>query len=219
MKSSKRETVADYLTYLEDKGIELGYFQLQKIKDIEKSCCTNAITQVIDFDKTKDILVAADGLVTPKSCDCLKIRPEKQCIDLIEMKSFAEYIDRFKGTEIGKNIDEMVAKWDLQKKIEDSLHLLNTIALKKELGRTNNDTLSFRNTKINYILLTDVDSLNSFNYIALNFIFYSQNTDSIGNFITSKLSGELAAIPSISHKLNKPTLKTCGEIDDYYLEK
>ncbi len=219
MRTSKRETTADYLIYLEEKGIELGYFELQEIEDIDKSCCLNAKTQVIDFDKTKEKVVETDGLVTIKSCDCLKILPHKQCIDLIEMKGFNKFIEHFKGAEIEKKIDENVEKYNLQRKIADSLHILNAIVVKKEFGRTNEDAQFFEDTKINYILLTDVDIINqSFNYIALNFIFFGQYSDSIENHIAAKLNTELDAIPNISHKLNKPMLKTCGEIDNYYLQ-
>jgi hypothetical protein len=219
MKSNKRETVEDYLIHLESKGIEIGYFEIYPIKDLHKSCCLNATTKVIDFDRTKIKLVATDHLVTPKSCDCLKIQPKKGCIDLIEMKGFAKFIDRFKGISAGEVINEQIQDWDLQKKIEDSLHILNTITLKKELRRNNNDVEFFRNTKINYIVLTDVDSIHeSFNYIALNFIFYAEYSDSMENYIASEISKELTKIPNINHKLNSPMLKTCNEIDDYYLE-
>jgi hypothetical protein len=219
MRTNNRKTVADYLTYLEDKGIEIGYFELHEIKDIDKSCCGNAQTRVIDFDKTKEKVVEAESLITTKSCDCLKIQPEKQCIDLIEMKGFTKFMEHFKGTEIGQKIDENVEKYDLQRKIEDSLHLLNTIVVKKELGRTNDDAQFFRDTKINYILLTDVDSINNGrNYFNLAMYFLATYSNSPEKYITAKLEAELGAIPNISHKLNKPMLKTCSEIDAYYAQ-
>jgi predicted Ser/Thr protein kinase len=217
MRTNKRETVADYLTYLENKGVEIGYFELHEIKNIDKSCCTNAKTLVIDFDKTKEKIVDAESLITTKSCDCLKIQPEKQCIDLIEMKGFNKFMEHFKGSKIGEKIDENVEKYDLQRKIEDSLHLLNTIVIKKELGRTNDDARFFRDTKINYILLTDVDSINNGkNYFNLAMYFLATHSTSPEKYITAKLEAELGAIPNISHKLNKPMLKTCSEIDAYY---
>ena len=112
MKVKKRETVAEYLTYLEDKGIEIGYFELHEIKDIDKSCCSNATTKVIDFDKTKEIIVDSESLVSTKSCDCLKICPDKECIDLIEMKGFSKFIEYFSGAKIDEKIDDTVKKYD-----------------------------------------------------------------------------------------------------------
>jgi hypothetical protein len=219
MTIEKRKTVAEYLTYIEKKGIEIGYFELMHIKDIDKSCCTSAITLVIDFDKTKEKIVAAENLITTKSCDCLKICPDKHCIDLIEMKGFTKFMEHFKGSKISEKIDETVAKYDLQRKIEDSLHLLNTLVVKKELGRTNEDAQFFRDTKINYILLTDVDSINNGkDYFNLSMFFLATHSNSPENYITLKIEDELTNIPNMGYKLNKPMQKSCSEIDDFYLK-
>jgi hypothetical protein len=219
MKSNKRETVEDYLIHLESKGVEKGYFELKKIKNIEKSCCTIADTEVIDFDSIKDKLTTSGGLVTTKSCDCIKICPTKQCIDLIEMKGFVNLVENFKKKRIDLEVNKKIAKFNFTKKIEDSLVLLDILVRKTEFEKTLEDDVFFRETKINYIVLTDVDSINeSFNYIALNFIFYAEYSDSMENYIASEISKELTKIPNINHKLNSPMLKTCNEIDDYYLE-
>lgn len=218
MKTNKRNSINDYLTYFENRGIELGYFKVYQIKDIEKSCCTNAKTTVIDFDKIKQKLVADSQLNTIKSCDCMKIRPDKHCIDLIEMKGFVKLIDNFKKLTIDKEIDGKVAKFNFIKKIEDSLFIIDTLVRRKEFEKTLVDDIFIRDTKINYTVLTDVDSINeSFNYIALNFIFYAEYSNSIENYITTKLETELLQISNFTHKLNKPTLITCSEIDSYYL--
>ena len=219
MKVKRRETVAEYLTYLEDKGIEIGYFELHEIKDIDKSCCSNATTKVIDFDKTKEIIVDSESLVSTKSCDCLKICPNRESIDLIEMKGFSKFIEYFRGAKIDEKIDDTVKKYDLKKKIEDSLHLLDTIVRKKEFGRTNEDAQFFSDTKINYILLTDVDSINSGlnNYFTFALYFLATHSNSPESYITSKLENELTKLPNISYKLNKPVLKTCSEIDAFYV--
>ena len=218
MSQNKRESVEDYLLYLENKGIEKGYFEMQAIKDIGKSCCLEATTQVIDFDKTKEKLVAQSKLVTTKSCDCLKIRADKQCLDLIEMKGFAESIKYYKGKKIDEKLTENVKKFDLEKKIEDSLHLLETLVRKEEFQRNSADAQFFRETKINYIVLTDVDRLYEagFSYFSFVMYFLSEHSDTIENHITSELNKELSKIPNLSHKLNEPMLKTCGEIDAYY---
>lgn len=220
MKSNKRETIEDYLIHLENKGVEKGYFELKKIKNIEKSCCSTSETEVIDFDKTKDKLTASGGLVTTKSCDCIKICPTKQSIDLIEMKGFVPFVENFKKKRIDLEVNKKIAKFDFTKKIEDSLVMLDILVRKTEFEKTLQDDVFFRETKINYIVLTDVDSIHeSFNYIALNFIFYAEYSDSMKNYLVSELNKELIKIPSINHKLNSPMLKTCSEIDDYYLEK
>jgi hypothetical protein len=220
-KVEKRKTVAEYLTYFEAKGIEKGYFELKEIRFLGKTCCFNATTEVIDFDKTKEKLEKSDNLNTPSSCDGLKIRPDKNCIDLIEIKGLIKFFEWFKeGSEqLEKSIDEKIEKFDLHKKIEDSLHLLETVVRKNEFGKTDEDTQFFRNTKINYILLTDIESKNqAFEDIAYNFMFYGLDSNSIANHVKSKFNAELDAIPNINYKLNKPMLKTCSEIDAYYAQ-
>jgi hypothetical protein len=225
MKIIKRETVADYLTYLEQRGIEKGYFELHEIRNIGSTCCLNATTQVIDFDKTKDKMVAANKWKTIKSCDCLKIRPNKQCIDLIEMKSFKQIIDNFFrdkkniGMKIDEVIDDKVVNFNLVKKIENSMLVLDNITIKQEFDQTLQDAKFYRETKINYILLTDVDSMsNGKNYFNFAMYFLATHSNSPEKYITSKLESELDSIPNISHKLNKPMLKTCSEIDAYYAQ-
>ena len=62
MSQEKRLTLADYLTYLEQKGIEKEYFEVYALKDIHKSCCGGATTKVIDFDKVKEKVVREEDL-------------------------------------------------------------------------------------------------------------------------------------------------------------
>lgn len=216
----KRKTIAEYLVFIQAKGIEIGYFKLKPIKDL--GCCSEAITEVINFDDAQKEVVRDEELITPKSCDCLKILPEKNCIDLIEIKGLIELFNRFNEADIWeKMIDDKIKGFDLQKKIEDSLHLLDTIVRKKEFGRTIEDAHFFRNIQINYILLTDIESKKqAFEDIASNFIFYGleQYPNSMADYATNKFNAELSSIPNINHKLNRPMLKTCSEIDAYYAQ-
>ena len=131
MTSRKRTTIEAFLTHFEQKGIETGYFEVAKIKEIHKTCCHNATTDVIDFDKTKEKLVATTQLITTKSCDCLKIRPKNKSIDLIEMKGFAAMIHYFKGDKVDEKINKTVENFDLLRKVEDSVSLLDIL----EIGR------------------------------------------------------------------------------------
>lgn len=243
MKITKRETVADYLTYLEQRGIEKGYFELQAIRNIGSTCCLNATTEVINFDDTKEKIVAANKWKTIKSCDGLKIRPKKGCIDLIEMKSCKQIIDNFfrdkknSGKRVDAAMDDKIVHFNLVKKIEDSLLVLDdltrkedfnqivedsmlvldNITVKQEFDQTLQDAVFYRETKINYIFLTDVDTINdSLNYIVLNVIFLAECSVSMEDYISTKLNTELNSLPEMGHKFNKPMLKTCSEIDAYY---
>ena len=218
MTPKKRTTIEAFLTHFEQKGIETGYFEVAKIKEIDKTCCHNATTEVIDFDKTKEKLVAATQLITTKSCDCLKIRPKNKSVDLIEMKGFAAMLHYFKGEKVDEKINKTVENFDLLRKVEDSVSILDILVRKKEFEMTSDDATFYRETQLNFIVLTDTDTLNSgFNYFAFVSYFLSNYSDSVENYIDTKLNTELSKIPRINHKLNKPTLKTCGEIDAYLL--
>ena len=226
MTSGKRTTIEAFLTYFEQKGIETGYFEVAKIKELHKTCCHNATTEVIDFDKTNKKLVAEAKLFTPKSCDCLKIRPKNKSIDLIEMKGFAHMLNNFnkekvdeKEKEIDEKINKSIENFNLLTKIEDSINLLNMLVIKKEFERTLDDVKSYRDTQLNFIVLTDTDTLldSGFKYFVFANYFLSHYSDSIENYIGNQLNTELSNIPQINYKLNKPTLKTCSEIDAYLL--
>ena len=69
------------------------FFEIKQTGQIEKVCCQDSTTEVIDFDKTKEAIARHHGIQQPKSCDALKILPEKKTIDFIEFKGLAKFID------------------------------------------------------------------------------------------------------------------------------
>jgi hypothetical protein len=82
----------DFLHRLLDFGCHSDYFHLKSIGTVAKSCCPDAITEVIDFDKTKD-KVCSEAMLQPyKSCDALKILPALKRIDFIEFKSLKPFV-------------------------------------------------------------------------------------------------------------------------------
>jgi hypothetical protein len=218
MNPAKRLTLADYLVHLEKTGIEKGYFEVYAIKDVHKTCCSNAVTKVIDFDKVKEKLTKVDDWVTVASCDCLKLLPEKGQVDFIEMKGFKQFIAYFKkDNDLEKGIVQQIDKHNFLKKIKDSLHIFETLVRKNAFGRSDLDEIHYDNIAINYIVLTDIDAVqDSFNYIALSFIFLSQYSTSIENSIKAKMTKKLHDIPKLRPNLNPATLKSCSEIDTFY---
>lgn len=219
MSQEKRLTLADYLTYLEQKGIEKGYFEVYALKDIHTSCCNSATTSVIGFDKVKEKVVQEEDLKTVSSCDCMKILPENGRIDFIEMKRFKAFVERLKRSDVSKALDKQVNSFNFFKKIKDSLHILETLVRKNAFDRTTMDEVHFDNITINYIVLTDVDAeKNAFEYIASSFIFLAESS-SIESLIESKINKKLSKIPKIRLNLNAPMLKTCSQIEEFYKNK
>jgi len=50
--------IKDFLQKLLDFGKQEGYFEETTIGQLDKSCCKDSITTIIDFDRTKDIIVS-----------------------------------------------------------------------------------------------------------------------------------------------------------------
>lgn len=140
--------------------VDKGYFNIVKIKDIPKSCCTKSEIEVIDFDKTKDKLmtklVKAEMSYSLKSCDCLKICKKSKRLDLIEIKSVKNYVEYYKEG-VSKNPKEQVSHYDITKKYVDSNFLLQYLShiIETELG--SKECSKINKIKPNLIILIDTD--------------------------------------------------------------
>ncbi len=115
----------NFLKDFMDKGMALGFFLLQEIKAIEKTCCSNSTTQVIDFDVVEEKLRKGKGLQSLKSCDCLKILPTKSRIDFIEMKGIKLLINHSKNrsdaSKLSGEIRQKIEDFNFLGKIRDSI--------------------------------------------------------------------------------------------------
>lgn len=113
------------LQRLQDFGIREGFFDIKPLRELPKSCCLNAATEVIDYDKTKEILSKITPINQPKSADALKILPHLDRIDFIELKGFESFIHHNKeNRDVHKQVDRQIEKFDLSTKIKDSLFIL-----------------------------------------------------------------------------------------------
>ncbi|MGL4853766.1 MAG: hypothetical protein ACRC37_00745, partial [Lentisphaeria bacterium] len=112
---------------------------------------------VIDFDATKRIICAEKELQMLSSCDALRIIPEKNRIDFIELKSIRNYILHSKNLS-SDEIAKKIRSFDLPGKIRDSFFLLSTIVYHKNLALTKNERHFFSNQiKLNYFICIDTD--------------------------------------------------------------
>ena len=204
-------------------GISKKYFEELAIKDIDKSCCT-LDNFIIDFDKTKEKVCNEANQVTRKSCDGLCL---VESIDFIEFKSLNNFFDKeFKyklksnkeNLEESEIIKEKVSKFNFNKKIRDSIWILDYIINHDEL-KLNNSYLEkiYNDIDKNYFIVKD----NYQSLINLNLQFQALSglkNNSLNNrkkmdiLITSTLE-------EISLSINKPKLIDCNELKSYLESK
>jgi hypothetical protein len=202
-------------------GINEKFFEIKLLGQLDKSCCTNSKLEVIDYDKTKDDLSQKSEINKPKSSDALKIIPQLNCIDFIELKGFGEFINRNKNDgNVNEKINSQVKKFDLAQKIEDSLFVLQFIIRHKKFNCTKSEKIQYKQAIKNYIIVTDIDLYqNPANYrlAAYNHLRGdgSETIDTIKQEILNKLAESANDIPELEN-LNRAKVLNCREIDNYY---
>jgi hypothetical protein len=196
-------------------GIDNGYFKLLAVKDIPKVCCPESDIEAIDFDQTKEGICKEFKRSSLKSCDALKIIPERQRIDFIEFKGFKNFIAN------NSNIDERKVKkqiegLNLSGKIIDSNHLLE-ILLSKRHDTTVSEKKFYYQVEKNYIIVTDLDDGIENFMLTLDFLSEVSEPYSIERTIVDKLGREVNSLPgSELHNIKPPMLKSCRSFDTFY---
>lgn len=214
--------VSDYLQNLQNEGVEAGYFLLQPLGAIDKSCCKRAGTEVIDFDAVKGKITKGQRTNTPKSCDALKILPALERIDFIEMKGFREMLTRSRGdaVQLNQQVQGKIAGFNLLDKIVDSLQILDMLVMPQSFGLAFNDDalLYYQNTQKHLVVLIDIDPAeNAIEYLALNFLFLGEFSTSVEYQIEHHFATELDRFPlDLAPNFQQPVLKNCNQIDAYY---
>jgi len=198
-----------------DFGLSKRYFEKLEIQNIDKSCCQLEY-QIIDFDRTKDIICKEANQTTRKSCDGLCL---KKSIDFIEFKSINNFFDKefkYKLKANKKNLDESeiikekVSKFNFKKKIRDSLWLWDYILNHHELKLNNSDLESIYAKSRNYFIVKDeyqplINIVEQFNMLAQNSNNQLSNRKTMDILIEKELS-------KISLEINKPKLIDCNEL-------
>ena len=148
--------VKEVLTKLLKFGVDKNYFIISEVGKLDKSCCKKSKVKAIDFDKTKEKVVNDFNLDTIKSCDALKIIPQKKCIDFIEMKSSINIINNINNNTQGK-LQQQVDKFDFEGKIRDSLYILYFLVNNRNSNLMGYEKNEYYKVKKNYIILTDIN--------------------------------------------------------------
>jgi hypothetical protein len=210
----------EFLHRLLDFGCQSDYFQVKSIGRVDKSCCTEASSLVIDFDQTKDKVCREAKLQPYKSCDALKILPDLKRLDFIEFKglqAFADYVDsKVPLARQGEVINQQIKKFDLETKLHDSYIILYFVLTKNsDLKKT--DKSCYRIVEKNDIILVDsAVEEDGIQNLAVTLEFLSETSSPVEKQIATQLALEIDALSDLPFKLNKPILKSCQTIDSFY---
>lgn len=220
------EQVEAFLNKLIQYGEVQGLFQKMPIKDISKSCCKSAMTEVYDFDECKKLVVKGLNIKDPKSCDALKIIRSKNTIDFIEFKGWQDFInnkEKHSGTDDTEKIDRQIGKHQFDVKISHSLLVLNNLILRQDFNVKKKENQIFNKVVKRFIVVVDIEeqSNNSLDLLAINLEVLATTSSSvrIESLIEEAMQKEVDYISE--HYLTSSQsliLRTCTEIDAFYSE-
>ena len=184
-------------------------FEIQAIKDIDKSPCKKSITRIIDFDKSKEQIVKHYKLQMLSSCDGLKLLDNDNCIDFIELKSLKDIL---KYSDF-QNIDEFATKMkdlNLTRKIIESHSLIEQLLFDRTLDFSKAERVLFTDLLKRYIIVFDTDLFNN----PREFIFNSFNLLSIKQKLNEVILTEIKSAELMN--ISSPIIKNCITIDELY---
>jgi len=210
--------VEAFLNRLVKYGEDKGLFLKMPIKDIPESCCDEAVTQVYDFDKCKEIIADIHRLNSPKSCDALKIIANKNTIDFIEFKGWKKFIEwQLGNADEEEKIEAQIKKFRLDEKIIDSLFVLKTMIEHPDFRLTKAEKRAYIEATKRFVVLVDLedDPLKELT-ITLGALAI---TSSPVRLIKEKMDEMLEEISDNNLiNLQRPLLKTCSTIDKFYAD-
>ncbi|PKP22753.1 MAG: hypothetical protein CVU05_02525 [Bacteroidetes bacterium HGW-Bacteroidetes-21] len=205
--------ISQILTKLFQFGIDKKYFVILEVGKLDKNCYKKSKVEVIDFDRTKELIVREYQLDTIKSCDALKIIIDRECIDFIEMKSSIEILKNPKITNT-KKLQLQVDKFDFIGKIRDSLSILSLIVNKANNNLNGREKQEYYSIPKNYTILTDIKiDNNPLEYLTFSLVYLGQMSTSLTDMLVKSVS----KIPTDKyHNLQQPKLMDCKTFEDYY---
>ena len=208
------------LKRLMEFGIKEKFFDIKTLGKLPKSCCTHSKVEVIDFDQTKET-ISKIGLQYPKSADALKILPELNRIDFIELKGFQQFIKHFdkqpkNHSHPDETIKNQIADFNLSRKIRDSLFILNFLLHHKSFECKQSEATQFEKAKKGYLIVVDIElNKDPIKDRLVTLAFLSKGN--LEHKIINQLNNSVSGIPaSALENLEAPKLVSCKTIDDYY---
>ncbi len=208
-----------FLSKLVKYGESKGLFLKMPIKDVPESCCESAVTEVYDFDECKKLVSQMTGLNSPKSCDALKIIPQKSVMDFIEFKGWKKFIQWQAGDDDEEEkIERQISHFRLDEKITDSLLVLENLIYHVDFKLLKEEKRAYLDTPKRFIILTDIEELNDSPLEKLTVTLGNlASMPSIESRIAKKFRAEINSISGDTLKnLQKTETATCSTIDKFY---
>lgn len=205
------------LNRLMEFGIEKEFFEIVPLGKLSPSH-VNSKTEVIDFDKTKEAVSAKYALQHPKSADALKILPHLNRIAFIELKGFEEFCNRNKNqSNVDDAISHQIKKFNLPKKIKDSLFLLNVLINSKDFKCTKPESAQFECVTKGCIVVIDIELNRDPIKDRLATLTFLADGMNLQHKILEELEQTISNIPESSlENFEKPRLFSCSKIDSHY---
>ncbi len=207
-----------FLNKLYEDGYKYNFFHSSTIAQLDKSCCSSSITEVIDFDRTKEYIVKVKGLVTVKSCDAIKIIPRLERIDFIELKGFKQFL-RFNPPSDIRKAQQQIEKYDLLTKIYDSADtIMNLIISSKEFQYSPTERIKYIDVHKYFIVITDISpKKNSIESIAVSLDFLANYSTPIEYQIFEMFSDNVQNIrKDVFANFKDTILIPCENLDEFY---
>ncbi|OJD62313.1 hypothetical protein [Bacillus sp. NH11B] len=213
------------LKKLLEKGVTLGLFELKPLKDLDGSCASSANLEVIDYDLVKEKvyeIMNSNGMgikfQIPKSCDALKILPNEDRLDFIEIKgikTFCEKLAEREGCNAQREMDKQVKKFSLSSKIEDSLDLFKSLLKMDRFEITNAEKEAILGEiHKNYLVVIDEEVEQDYAMRLAAGLEFLSTTSNYKSEMVIKLQDTIDGI-NIA-KISKPILLCHSQVDAYY---
>lgn len=211
--------ITNFLNELNNYGNDNSYFETKEIRNLEKSCCQNSTLEVIDFDKTKDLVCSKNNIPSLKSCDALKFTVENERIDFIELKGLNMYLNYGGRSNFNPNLDtnsqitNKITGFEINRKIEDSLKISKYI-----IEEYHGSYETFKKIEKNFLIVTDIiSSINPIEFIVATLEVLSEISTPIETICLEIFNEEVknTNLPN-SYNINQPIPLTCESLIQFY---
>jgi len=193
------------------------YFIFDSLTKVSDNTCLCKEFELIDFDKTKKIVINEANQSNRSSCDGLHLNDN---VNFIEFKSFKKVKEQQHTEDLEKKERRFISKVEtsLLDKIESSIWIFEFVVHHKNIALTKNDKTTYSKLYKNYYLVVDIDltEQNKDSFIAqLNGLTIPT---SLYNNLIINVKSILDGIEQ-SIKIKKPLLIDCKQLKEILKEK
>lgn len=196
-------------------GLKKGFFVLKPLGILNSIPVPEVDVEVIDFDYTKERVCDEKKLQMVSSCDALKILPDLNRVDFIELKSITNYL--IHNDNDADALKRKIRSFNFEDKIQDSHFLLQTIAFNNLLNLTREERRAFHLIEKNYFIVIDTDIEERGDYsLAVTMDYLSKTSSEIHQELKLIVEDEVGGIDTIEVK--KPRIIGIKGIQKLYKE-